>query len=431
MNSLSLTQPDQLLELALKAGASDAEVYQSQSFTRPVTFEANRLKQLESNQSAGIALRVWRQGRPGLAVGYGAIEPQLLVEKAIALSRLSEPEPLELADQQTLSFPTTGQWLEVEPLIELGQTAIATLRDTCPELICHLTLQCEQEQTVLLNSRGLQAQYEQYTSSLGIDLEWVRGEDFLGIYDGLSDSHCLDISPLLRQLTNRLQWAQNHAPTPRNPCPVLLTPKAADLLWDVVVMATDGQQVVEGASPWSQRRNKQVTTNTLTLRQDPQQGSDRTPIDDEGTHTQALTLIEQGQLQQFYCDRATGRKLDQRSTGNGFRASLSRTPAPSLVNLMVQPGTQSFEQLVQSLDRAIVVDQVLGGGADLSGELSVNLELGFVIEQGAITGRLKDTMLAGNLYTVLNNAIVLGNDVQWQGNYHTPSAIVHGLAIVA
>jgi len=65
---------EQLLELAAKSGAEAAEVYQSRSLSRPVFFEANRLKQLESAQSEGIALRLWRKGRPGLAVAYGAVE---------------------------------------------------------------------------------------------------------------------------------------------------------------------------------------------------------------------------------------------------------------------------------------------------------------------------------------------------------------------
>ncbi len=66
MGSENLSQDtlaEQLLELAIKSGAEAAEVYQSRSLSRPVFFEANRLKQLETNQSEGTALRLWRNGR--------------------------------------------------------------------------------------------------------------------------------------------------------------------------------------------------------------------------------------------------------------------------------------------------------------------------------------------------------------------------------
>ncbi|MGL5197190.1 MAG: PmbA/TldA family metallopeptidase, partial [Chroococcales cyanobacterium] len=59
--------PEQLLDLAKQAGVEAAEVFQSRSHSRPVYFEANRLKQLESAQSEGTALRLWKNGRPGLA----------------------------------------------------------------------------------------------------------------------------------------------------------------------------------------------------------------------------------------------------------------------------------------------------------------------------------------------------------------------------
>ena len=49
------------------------------------------------SSSEGTALRLWIDDRPGLAVAYGIFEPELLVDKAIALSQLNEVETIELA----------------------------------------------------------------------------------------------------------------------------------------------------------------------------------------------------------------------------------------------------------------------------------------------------------------------------------------------
>ena len=86
---------EQLLELATKGGAEAAEVFQARSYSQPIFFESNRLKQLESTQSEGTALRLWRNGRPGLAVAHGPVEPTALVERAISISSLNEPEYIE------------------------------------------------------------------------------------------------------------------------------------------------------------------------------------------------------------------------------------------------------------------------------------------------------------------------------------------------
>ncbi|MFM6354360.1 MAG: PmbA/TldA family metallopeptidase, partial [Planktothrix sp.] len=113
---------EQLLELAAASGAEAAEVFQSQSLSKPIFFEANRLKQLESSQSEGTTLRLWRDGRPGLAVAYGPVEPEKLVERAISLSTLNQPETVELTASTTLShYPDIGESVPVEQLVSWGK----------------------------------------------------------------------------------------------------------------------------------------------------------------------------------------------------------------------------------------------------------------------------------------------------------------------
>jgi PmbA protein len=91
----------------------------------------------------GTALRIWQEGRPGLAVAYGAVEPQTLVDKAIALSALNEPEELNWCSPRRDINPTVGSEMAVEMFIELGKTAIAQLRAVYPDLICHGGFECE------------------------------------------------------------------------------------------------------------------------------------------------------------------------------------------------------------------------------------------------------------------------------------------------
>ncbi|HEY9688972.1 MAG TPA: DNA gyrase modulator, partial [Coleofasciculaceae cyanobacterium] len=125
-------EPEQLLDLAQQAGAEAAEVYQSQSLSRPVSFEANRLKQIESAQAAGTALRLWKNGRPGLAVAYGPVDAQALVDRAIALSALNDPEEVELAAAAAKVYPDLGESVTVAQLIEWGKSGIAHIRDRYP-----------------------------------------------------------------------------------------------------------------------------------------------------------------------------------------------------------------------------------------------------------------------------------------------------------
>jgi PmbA protein len=259
------TLAEQLLDLAAKSGAEAAEVFQSRSLSRPVFFEANRLKQLESAQAEGMALRLWRQGCPGLAVAYGPVEPQALVDRAIALSQLNEPEQIELAEASKAFYPDLGEAVVAEQLVEWGKQAIAIVRAAYPESLCTAEWECEAETTRLINSKGLDCGYTDTTLSCYLSAEWVRGDDFLNVSDGQTQRGSLDPEAIASQIIQRLDWAAENVSPPLGRIPILFTSKAADMLWGTVQAALNGKQVIEGASPWSDRLNEQVIAPELTL----------------------------------------------------------------------------------------------------------------------------------------------------------------------
>jgi PmbA protein len=219
------------------------------------------------------------------------------------------------------------------------------------------------------------------------------------------------------------------AEAPSGRMPVVFTAKAADLLWSTVQSALNGKRVLERSTPWSESIGQPVVSRLISLAQDPTVGPYSCPFDDEGVLTQRLGLLEQGVLRGFYCDRKIGHQLGGGSTGNGFRPGLGSYPVPSLLNCVVAPGHRTLTEILAGLDQAIVIDQVLGGDAGISGELSVNVELGYWVNRGELVGRVKDTMVAGNVYTALKQVIELANDGVWNGACYTPSIVLDGLSV--
>lgn len=431
MGSENLSQDtlaEQLLELAIKSGAEAAEVYQSRSLSRPVFFEANRLKQLETNQSEGTALRLWRNGRPGLTVAYGSVLAEVMVEKALALSQLNQPETVELGSNFQPSYPDLGESFPIEVLVDWGKEAIALIRDAYPDVVCNGDWECDIETTRLVNTKGLDCHYTDTTLSCYISAEWVRGDDFLSVADGQTKRGELDPERLANQILQRLIWSRENISPPTGRVPILFTSKAADMLWGTVQAALNGKRVLEAASPWAERLGKEVVAPSLTIYQDPEAGPYSCPFDDEGTPTQSLVFIQNGTLQHFYGDRTTGSQLGTNTTGNGFRPGLGSYPTPGLFNFLIQPGSASLPDLIQQLDDGLIVDQMLGGGGSISGDFSINVDLGYRVQNGQVIGRVKDTMVAGNVYTALKQLVTLGNDVDWNGSCYTPSLIVEGLS---
>ncbi|MBW4645204.1 MAG: TldD/PmbA family protein [Goleter apudmare HA4340-LM2] len=425
------TLAEQLLELALKSGAEAAEVYQSRSLSRPVFFEANRLKQLETSQSEGTVLRLWRNGRPGLTVAYGAVEPPAMVERSLALSQLNQPEAVDLVSNFQPSYPDLGSSVPIEVLVNWGKEAIALVKDAYPDVLCSGDWECDVENTRLVNTQGLDCHYNDTTLSCYMSAEWVRGDDFLSVSDGQTQRDELQPEKLAQQILQRLLWARENVLPPSGPVPILFTSKAADMLWGTVQGALNGKRVLEKASPWAERLGKLVVDPRLTLYQDPDAGPYSCPFDDEGSPTTGLVFIQNGILEHFYCDRTTGSQLGISSTGNGFRPSLGSYPTPGVFNFLVKPSSASLEDLIHQMDHGLIVDQMLGGGNGISGDFSINIDLGYRVHNGKVIGRVKDTMVAGNIYSALKQLVTLGGDADWNGSCYTPSLIVEGLSITS
>lgn len=424
---------EQLLDLAARKGAEAAEVFLSKAHSTPILFEANRLKSVLTHHSEGVALRLWKNGQPGLAVCHGSIAPEQLVEKAIALSALQEKsEYVELTPGRKQVYPDLGTWVESQHLLNWGEEAIARLRENHGDILCSAELDSESESTRLLNSEGLDCSYTDTTLSGYLAVEWVRSDDFCSISDGQVQRDTLNLGAMISRIHDHLKACDRNVSAPQGRVPILFTAKAADLLWETLSAALNGKQVFEGSSPWADKLGEQVTSSQITLSQDPQMGPYSCPFDDEGTPTKPLIFVANGVANNFLCDRAMGRQLGTGTTGNGFRPSLGSYPTPSLYNLIVSGGQKkTLKDLIASLPDALIVDQILGSGGGISGDFSINVDLGYRVRNGEIMGRVKDTMVAGNIYHCLRNVVELGGDREWNGSCYTPSVIVEGLSITS
>ncbi|MCS7226123.1 MAG: TldD/PmbA family protein [Gloeomargarita sp. SKYB31] len=420
---------DALLTQSRQAGAEAVQIHIEQHTAQPVHFEANRLKSLERSESQTLALWVWREGRPGVAVAAGAVPPAVLVEKALAVSALQPPQPAYLQPGSVRQFQDWQPPIAPDDLIPWGEAVIASVRQAFPEVLCSGGLSWQQSVTRLVNSQGLDYTYHASALEVGMACEWVRGDDFLAVGEQMRLATLTDPQPLVDRLCQALTWAQGNVPLPPGNWPVLLTSKAADLLWEPVQAALNGRQVLEGASPWAGKRGQRVVHPSLTCRQEPHVPLHGCPFDDEGLLTQPLTLIDQGVVTCFYTDQYTAAQWGETSTGNGFRPGLTRAPFPTLVNWWVQPGTLTDQELLHQLDTGLVVDQVLGGGADISGDFSVNVDLGYWVQGGVVQGRVKDIMIAGNVYDILQANLLLGANAQWQDDTFTPPLLVERITI--
>ena len=136
----------------------------------------------------------------------------------------------------------------------------------------------------------------------------------------------------------------------------------------------------------------------------------------KATSSRRTPLIEKGVVRNFLYDLQTAGQAGKKSTGSGSRGRGGlMSPSPSA--LIISPGETTFEEMVKDIKEGLVIEQLMGAeqGNILGGDFSGNVLLGYKIENGKIIGRVKNTMVSGNVYQVLKEIAAIGKEAKWVG----------------
>jgi PmbA protein len=416
---------EQILAQA-KRVAEEAEVFMVSVEETPVQFEANRLKHIQSKQSSGVALRIIREGKTGYATTTELGDSQNLVNAAVETAQFGTIAKFELPSltryPEIEVFDPEVESVSTEAMIKLGQELIATVRSHTPDIVCEAGVSKEIVSVRIINSRGGQANYRQSVFSLDIEGHLIRDTDMLFVGESESSCHPLTETKAVTEVVlQQLELARNRASVPSKPLPVVFTPRGtASALIPPLMAAFNGKIVLEGASPIGNRLGQPVFDEKLWLWDDPTIAyrPESRPCDDEGVPSQRTPLIEQGRVANFLYDLQTAALAHTWSTGNGTRSGAG-LPTPSPSAFIIQPGDTTFDEMVSDIKEGLVIEQLMGAeqGNILGGDFSGNVLLGYKVENGKIVGRVKNTIVSGNIYQLLKKIIAIGSETKWVGSF--------------
>jgi PmbA protein len=431
---------EQILAQAKKV-AEEAEAFMVSSEETPVQFEANRLKHIQSKQSSYVALRIIRGGKIGYATATELGDSQNLVNAAVETAQFGMIAKFELPSLSVYPeievFDPKVESVSTGEMINLGKELIATVRGHTPDIVCEAGVSKAIISIHIINSRGGQANYKQSIFSLGVAGHLIRDTDMLFVGESESSCHPLtETKAIAGEVLRQLELAKNRASIPSKPLPVVFTPRGlASALILPLMVAFNGKTVLKGASPIGNRLGQPVFDDKLWLWDDPTLAyrPESRPCDDEGIPSQRTPLIQQGAITNFLYDLQTAALAHTQSTGNGSR-NYGGLPAPSPSAFIIKPGNTTFDEMVTDIKEGLVIEQLMGAGQGniLGGDFSGNVLLGYKVESGRIVGRVKDTMVSGNVYQLLKQITAIGSDARWVGgSINTPSLYCPTLSVAS
>lgn len=437
MIATDISKSQDRLEAALakarQLGASGARVSCVQGEAIHASFEAGRLKDTGSEESFAVSVDVLVAGRRAQASARRIQDLDGAVERAIQLAPIGSashfaawPVPTSFTPVKVHSETTAT--LTRETLIEAGARMTDILKACDPDLYIGASAARSESQGILLTSGGVIHRSARTGWSLSAEVQRTRGTDMLMDWNGRSwcDVNAFfDPPAIVAPLVEHLRHADQHADSVTGRVRVFLPPQVLMMFLWPMFAGLSGRAAARKESPLADKLGQCILDPGVTIVDDPHREFCRgsSEIDDDGVPTRRQSLVEKGVLQRFLYDVDSAGLAGAEPTGN--RGCQPYYP-------VISRGTRTSAELLKAMPDGLYLTPNLigfGQGNIMNGDFSCNVGLGFRIRNGEIAGRIKNTMIAGNLYEILRHGVELSSDTEHEG--HVPYAVVEGVTASA
>ncbi|MFA6015538.1 MAG: metalloprotease PmbA [Gallionellaceae bacterium] len=424
-----------LIQYARKQGATASSAEVSDGFGQGVSVRHGEIETIEYNRDKGLSVSVYIGQQRGNA-STSDFSPQAVrdtVNAALNIARFTAsddcaglPEPEMLATE----FPDLDLYhpwlLDVDNAIELARdcerAAFAT--DKRINNSEGATVNVHEAQFVFANSLGFVGGFP--TSRHSVSCAVIAGKD-----DGMQRDYWYsvarnaaeilrveEIGRIAAERTVRRLKARNLATMQ---VPVIFEASVAASLLGHFVGAVSGASLYRKSSFLMDCLNEKIFSSVVHIEDVPdiRRGLASSPFDDEGVKAQHRSIVDDGVLNGYFLGSYSARKLGMKTTGN----------AGGNHNLIVKSGDMDFAGLVKTMQRGLIVTELLGHGVNpVTGDYSRGAA-GFWVEHGEIQYPVEEITIAGNLKEMFKGIIAIGNDVVVHGSRQCGSILIDRISV--
>jgi PmbA protein len=429
-----------------KQKAEEAEVFIKGTNSTITSFKNNQLNYIKSEAGKGIGLRVIKNGKIGFTASTEVTNPTSFVNRALNFSNFgrrvnfSFPHLSIDFDSNIKIFDPKVSSLDLENVRETGKEIVEEIKSAVPGSECNVNVIKVEEHITITNSWGYEGQYDRTKFRIDIGVIKILNNDILC---WSKDFYSCDFRPIRgigTELKRKFKIAEKVVPVFTQNSPVILSPfaVAACLLLNFAYML-ERATILKSESPLHNKMGKKLFDKKIELYDDATASMlpCSAPFDDEGVSSQKTTIVQNGELQGVIYDIESAALRGLRSTGNGIRSRWWEPPRPHITNLVLQKGENTLGDMIKDVRRGFLIESCTGHGQEtgLSGKFLVDISTGYKIENGEITGRIKNAMLMGNLHEAFNHVITVGkeskNECILGYNFYVPPVLFEDFRVIS
>ena len=428
-----------------KKQIDNIEIYYSESESTPIEFKNNHLFSLEKKHTTGIGVRVIHKGKLGISStnDLSKINKTILAAKESSIYgekvkfNFPQNNKKELIKKDLNIYDKEFENPDNEKFVNSILDGIKIITKNDNSIKCDAGLKFNKFNIIIMNSQGLYREYKKsimHSEIVALLLEKEGGFQWIYDYDYNTHKTC-SVKKIINSIIEQIEYSRNTVPFKTENLPVIFMPSSVSIFFRSLQLASNGKILQKKISPLSNSINKKILDERLTITDDPllkgMCGS--IPFDCEGTVCRKNVIFKDGIFKNFIFDLETASRLNKKTTGNACR-TYSNKPSPGFTNFIVSNGKTKTTEMIKCLKKGIIIYDIIGAGQSnlLSGDYSVNIGLGFYIENGKIKGRIKNAMIAGNIYEdLLNNIDDISSETRTFQGFTFPAILFKEKKIVA
>ena len=419
----------QLIALALREGAAEAEVYGMVGRSVDADLRKGSVEMASESFHRGLGVRAVVKG----AVGFSSTSDMSLLEY-VAQSAVKSAK-VRGSDESWISLPTPEKVVPVQGIYDTRLEQIGP--EECLEAAMSMLEGCRTVNGAepvsggvvcvcgtgfVINSQGLELMETATIMQASMETIAKAGDVATGseFFNSRSFQPSMEAVGKAAAVMARTSLAGTKAES--GTYDVLLKPLAvAELLENTILSAFEADNVQKGRSSLKGRLGEMISSEGLNVHDDGllAGGLDSSAFDGEGSPSRRTVLIEKGILKGFLYDSYTAGKDGVKSTGNAVRQGYSDVPRVGMRNLIVSSPV-AYDLLEET--KGYLINGLIGAHTanPISGDFSVEARNAFRVSPGEMPVPIRSLMLAGNIYDLLKN-IEIGTDVRAVGGIVTPT----------
>ncbi|MGC8998778.1 MAG: TldD/PmbA family protein [Candidatus Bathyarchaeia archaeon] len=440
-------------ELAVKTcqklGADECEAFIQSQQTVEVVLERAEIQNERFKTQSGIGIRVIKDKKLGFAYTSKLSEESIeeTCRAALSLAKVSAPNPEWVSLPSKEKLPKTPDGIFDPEIANINGDKMLNIVINAYDAAKGYDKRVDIDdgkfsavlnEIVVANSHGVEAQ-EKTTRIEGylVCVAKEHGETSSMAYE-------YDASTMLKEfLPEKIgRSAAGKALSSLHPKKVesftgkviLDSDPASFILFYPVISSVNADNVQRGRSLWAGKIGEKVATPKLTVFDDGlmPKGIGSLNFDFEGVPRQKTPIIIRGKLEGFIHNSYTANKEGRKSTGNAYRESYNMLPIVAASNFVVKAGRRRLAELIEEVDKGIIVRRFSGNVRPESGEFSGIAKQASYIENGQIKYALGETMISGNAFQALRNIIDVGCEIRpTEIRAYTPPILVDNIHIIS